>query len=90
MPGYSSVNALHTIWAPIALNLAGYVVGTLLLSPISDRIARPQHAADNDDADGNRLSLKRAGTRVHQLRPGSDRHRHGRGGRSIDRQRLCR
>ncbi len=39
-PGCTPANALHTIRVPIALNLAGYVVGTLLLSPISDRIGR--------------------------------------------------
>jgi len=39
-PGCSPVNALRTIRVPIALNLAGYVVGTLLLSPISDRVGR--------------------------------------------------
>jgi putative MFS transporter len=39
-PGCSPVNALSTVRVPIALNLAGYVVGTLLLSPLSDRIGR--------------------------------------------------
>lgn len=38
--GCSPANALNTIRVPIALNLAGYVVGTLLLSPISDKIGR--------------------------------------------------
>jgi MFS transporter, putative metabolite:H+ symporter len=39
-PGCSPVNALNTIRVPSALNLAGYVAGTVLLSPISDRIGR--------------------------------------------------
>jgi MFS family permease len=39
-PGCTPANALNTIRVPIALNLAGYVVGTLLLSPISDKIGR--------------------------------------------------
>jgi MFS transporter, putative metabolite:H+ symporter len=39
-PGCSPANALNTIRVPIALNLAGYVAGTLLLSPLSDKIGR--------------------------------------------------
>jgi putative MFS transporter len=39
-PGCSPETALNTIRVPIALNLAGYVAGTLLLSPLSDRIGR--------------------------------------------------
>ena len=39
-PGCTPETALNTIRVPIALNLAGYVVGTLLLSPISDKIGR--------------------------------------------------
>ncbi|HEX3690616.1 MAG TPA: MFS transporter [Solirubrobacteraceae bacterium] len=39
-PGCTPETALNTIRIPIALNLAGYVAGTLLLSPISDRIGR--------------------------------------------------
>jgi putative MFS transporter len=38
--GCNPGNALNTIRVPIALNLAGYVAGTLLLSPISDKIGR--------------------------------------------------
>ena len=39
-PGCTPANALNTIRVPIALNLAGYVVGTLLLSPLSDKVGR--------------------------------------------------
>jgi MFS family permease len=39
-PGCTAANALTTLRVPIALNLAGYVVGTLVLSPLSDRIGR--------------------------------------------------
>ncbi|MFZ0040192.1 MAG: MFS transporter [Solirubrobacteraceae bacterium] len=39
-PGCTPANALVTLRVPVALNLAGYVLGTLLLSPISDRIGR--------------------------------------------------
>jgi MFS family permease len=39
-PGCTPANALNTIRVPIALNLAGYVVGTLLLSPLSDKLGR--------------------------------------------------
>ncbi|HEX4012235.1 MAG TPA: MFS transporter [Solirubrobacteraceae bacterium] len=39
-PGCTPANALNTIRIPIALNLAGYVAGTLLLSPLSDKIGR--------------------------------------------------
>jgi MFS family permease len=39
-PGCTPETALNTIRVPIALNLAGYVAGTLLLSPISDKIGR--------------------------------------------------
>ncbi len=39
-PGCTPANAFAAIRVPIALNLAGYVVGTLLLSPLSDKIGR--------------------------------------------------
>ncbi|HEY1567061.1 MAG TPA: MFS transporter [Solirubrobacteraceae bacterium] len=39
-PGCTPETALNTIRVPIALNLAGYVAGALLLSPISDKIGR--------------------------------------------------
>ena len=39
-PGCTPANALGTLRIPVALNLAGYVLGTLLLSPMSDRIGR--------------------------------------------------
>jgi MFS transporter, putative metabolite:H+ symporter len=39
-PGCTPETALNTIRVPIALNLAGYVAGTLLLSPLSDKIGR--------------------------------------------------
>jgi len=38
--GCTPQNALTTLRVPVALNLAGYVLGTLLLSPLSDRIGR--------------------------------------------------
>jgi MFS family permease len=39
-PGCTPANAFTAIRVPIALNLAGYVAGTLLLSPLSDKIGR--------------------------------------------------
>lgn len=39
-PGCTPDTALNAIRVPIALNLAGYVAGTLLLSPLSDKIGR--------------------------------------------------
>jgi MFS family permease len=38
--GCTPENALHALRLPILLNLAGYVIGTLVLSPISDRVGR--------------------------------------------------
>jgi MFS family permease len=39
-PGCSPETALDALKTPVVLNLAGYVVGTLVLSPIADRIGR--------------------------------------------------
>lgn len=39
-PGCTPETALSSLPLPVLLNLAGYVVGTLILSPISDRIGR--------------------------------------------------
>ncbi|HET8595948.1 MAG TPA: MFS transporter [Intrasporangium sp.] len=39
-PGCTPHNALGALPLPVVLNLAGYVVGTLVLSPIADRIGR--------------------------------------------------
>ena len=39
-PGCTPVNAFGALTLPVTLNLAGYVVGTLVLSPLSDRIGR--------------------------------------------------
>ena len=39
-PGCTAANAVTTLRVPVVLNLAGYVVGALVLSPISDRIGR--------------------------------------------------
>ncbi|MBO0873603.1 MAG: MFS transporter, partial [Pseudonocardia sp.] len=39
-PGCSPATALEALPFPVLLNLVGYVVGTLLLSPLSDRIGR--------------------------------------------------
>ncbi len=39
-PGCTPETALGALPLPVVLNLAGYVVGTLLLSPIADRIGR--------------------------------------------------
>lgn len=39
-PGCTPENALGSLGLPVLLNLAGYVVGTLVLSPIADRIGR--------------------------------------------------
>ena len=39
-PGCSPENALETLKTPVVLNLAGYVVGTLVLSPVADRVGR--------------------------------------------------
>lgn len=38
--GCTPANALTTLRIPIVLNLAGYVFGALILSPVSDRIGR--------------------------------------------------
>jgi MFS family permease len=38
--GCTPANALTTLRVPVALNLGGYVVGALVLAPISDRIGR--------------------------------------------------
>jgi putative MFS transporter len=39
-PGCKPETALEALKTPVVLNLAGYVVGTLLLSPVADRIGR--------------------------------------------------
>jgi MFS family permease len=39
-PGCTPPTALEALKLPVVLNLAGYVVGTLLLSPIADRVGR--------------------------------------------------
>ena len=38
--GCTPANAVSTLRIPVVLNLAGYVIGALLLAPISDRIGR--------------------------------------------------
>ena len=40
VPGCTPETALNSLAVPVILNLAGYVVGTLVLSPIADRIGR--------------------------------------------------
>ncbi|HVI37662.1 MAG TPA: MFS transporter [Gaiellales bacterium] len=39
-PGCSPATALDALKTPVVLNLAGYVVGTLALSPLADRVGR--------------------------------------------------
>jgi MFS transporter, putative metabolite:H+ symporter len=39
-PGCTPATAFSALTVPVVLNLAGYVVGTLILSPLSDRIGR--------------------------------------------------
>ena len=39
-PGSTPANAITALRLPVVLNLAGYVVGALVLAPISDRIGR--------------------------------------------------
>lgn len=39
-PGCTPANAFSALTVPVVLNLAGYVAGTLVLSPASDRIGR--------------------------------------------------
>lgn len=39
-PGCTPETALESLKTPVVLNLAGYVLGTLVLSPIADRIGR--------------------------------------------------
>jgi putative MFS transporter len=39
-PGCTPPDALDALKTPVVLNLAGYVVGTLILSPVADRIGR--------------------------------------------------
>jgi MFS family permease len=38
--GCTPANAISTLRVPVVLNLAGYVIGALILAPISDRIGR--------------------------------------------------
>src|SRR4051794_18730661 len=39
-PGCTPPKALDALTTPVVLNLAGYVVGTLVLSPMADRVGR--------------------------------------------------
>lgn len=39
-PGCTPANAVTALRVPVALNLAGYVIGALLLAPLSDRFGR--------------------------------------------------
>src|SRR3954453_11377681 len=39
-PGCTPATALDALKTPVVLNLAGYVVGTLVLSPLADRVGR--------------------------------------------------
>src|SRR5215468_5243452 len=39
-PGCTPETALGALKVPVVLNLAGYVIGTLLLSPAADRVGR--------------------------------------------------
>src|SRR3954452_23742961 len=39
-PGCTPATALEALKTPVVLNLAGYVIGTLLLSPMADRVGR--------------------------------------------------
>src|ERR1700761_9261815 len=39
-PGCTPETALGALKVPVVLNLAGYVVGTLVLSPLADRVGR--------------------------------------------------
>lgn len=39
-PGCTPETALASLKLPVVLNLAGYVVGTLILSPMADRYGR--------------------------------------------------
>src|SRR5579875_2114255 len=40
VPGCTAENSNNYLGLPVIINLVGYVVGTLVLSPISDRIGR--------------------------------------------------
>ncbi len=40
VPGCTPVGAAHFIGLPVMMNLVGYVVGTLILSPLADRFGR--------------------------------------------------
>jgi hypothetical protein len=65
--GCTPANAVTALRVPVVLNLAGYVIGALLLAPISDRIGRrnmllftstpdPQHDRARGDAGRLRVS----------------------------------
>ena len=45
--GCSPQNALDSLSFPVLMNLVGYVVGTLVLSPVADRIGRFFYSHDH-------------------------------------------
>ncbi len=87
-PGCTPANALSAIRVPIALNLAGYVVGTLLLSPLSDKIGRRNMLLVTMLLTGIGSLWNALAPGLHQLHPGPRGHRHGGGRRPVDRQHL--
>jgi len=80
--GCTPANAQSWLPLPVCAYLAGYVVGCLLVAPLSDRLGRrPVLAASV--ASRRWFADRRGRRRLRHLhdRPGRHRHRHGRGAR---------
>ena len=60
-PGCTPEKALDALTLPVALNLAGYVIGTLVLSPIADTIGRRNMLLITMLITGRGLAVQRPG-----------------------------